>query len=37
MIMGASIASVMWVAFVPWSKFRRLSELDRRDAESAEG
>ncbi|QLD12042.1 hypothetical protein [Microbacterium oleivorans] len=28
MIMGASIASVMWIAFVPWSKLRRLRELD---------
>ncbi|MDF2920671.1 MAG: tRNA-dihydrouridine synthase [Microbacterium sp.] len=28
MIMGASIASVAWIAFVPWSKLRRLKELD---------
>ncbi|WP_267059741.1 hypothetical protein [Microbacterium sp. cx-59] len=28
MIMGASIASIAWIAFVPWSKFRRLRELD---------
>lgn len=31
MIMGAAIASVMWIAFVPWSRLRRLGELDRSD------
>jgi hypothetical protein len=31
MIMGGAIASVMWIVFVPWSKLRRLRELDERD------
>lgn len=30
MIMGGAIASVMWIVFVPWSKLRRLRELDER-------
>ncbi|WP_336631133.1 MULTISPECIES: hypothetical protein [unclassified Microbacterium] len=30
MIMGASIASVAWIAFVPWKKLARLKELDDR-------
>jgi len=37
MIMGASIASVMWVAFVPWSKLRRLRELDDARGASDDG
>lgn len=28
MIMGASIASIAWIAFVPWTKLARLRELD---------
>ncbi|WP_269453423.1 hypothetical protein [Microbacterium testaceum] len=36
MIMGGAIASVAWIAFVPWSKLRRLKELDaERGDESA--
>ncbi|MBB4140542.1 hypothetical protein [Microbacterium invictum] len=35
MIMGASIASIAWVAFVPWSKLRRLKELDDQAGGSA--
>lgn len=34
MIMGGAIASVMWIALVPWSKLRRLDELDRRGDEA---
>ncbi|WP_413320279.1 hypothetical protein AA0Z99_05670 [Agrococcus sp. 1P02AA] len=26
MIMGASIASVVWISVVPWSKLKRLRE-----------
>lgn len=37
MIMGGSIASVMWIAFVPWSKLRRLRELERDAAEPTDG
>ncbi|WP_290805615.1 hypothetical protein [Herbiconiux sp.] len=33
MIMGASIASVAWIAFYPWAKLKRLAELEA----SAEG
>lgn len=33
MIMGASIASVAWITLVPWSKLRRLRELDEKGAE----
>jgi hypothetical protein len=29
MIMGASIASIAWIAIVPWSKLKRLRELDQ--------
>lgn len=36
MIMGGAIASVMWIVFVPWSKLRRLRELDER-TELADG
>lgn len=28
MIMGGSIASVMWIAFYPWAKLRRLRDLE---------
>jgi hypothetical protein len=28
MIMGASITSVAWVAFYPWTKLKRLRELE---------
>lgn len=28
MIMGGSIASVMWIAFFPWAKLRRLRDLE---------
>jgi hypothetical protein len=28
MIMGASIASVAWIAFYPWSAVKRLRELE---------
>jgi len=31
MIMGASIASVAWIALFPWAKLTRLKELE--DAE----
>lgn len=34
MIMGGAIASIMWIAFVPWAKLRRLRELDDRADES---
>ena len=30
MIMGAAIASIGWIAFWPWSKLKRLRELDER-------
>ena len=37
MIMGASIASVGWIAFVPWAKLKRLKELDeQRDTSGGE-
>lgn len=29
-IMGASIASIAWIAFYPWSKMKRLRELDEK-------
>ena len=28
MIMGASIASIAWIGFYPWSKLKRLRELE---------
>ncbi|MGO2750709.1 MAG: hypothetical protein ACTIA6_11710 [Pseudoclavibacter sp.] len=28
MIMGAAVASVMWIGFVPWTRLRRLRELE---------
>ena len=28
MIMGGSIASIMWIAFYPWAKLRRLRDLE---------
>ena len=33
MIMGASIASIAWIGFYPWSKLKRLRELE----EAAQG
>lgn len=33
MLMGASIASIVWIAFVPWTKVKRLKELDEKSAE----
>lgn len=32
MIMGASIASVAWIAFHPWAKLRRLREIESQSA-----
>lgn len=32
MIMGASIASVAWIAFWPWARLKRLRELEGRTA-----
>jgi hypothetical protein len=37
MIMGASIASIAWIAFVPWSKLRLLREAERGGASDATG
>jgi hypothetical protein len=34
MIMGASIASIAWIAFYPWAKLRRLREIDAQSAAS---
>ncbi|WP_344818572.1 hypothetical protein [Microbacterium soli] len=36
LIMGASIASIVWIACYPWSKLRRLKQLEEesRGAES---
>lgn len=28
MLMGASIASVAWIAFYPWTKLKRLQQLE---------
>jgi len=28
MIMGASIASIAWIAFYPWAKLKILREID---------
>lgn len=28
MIMGAAIASVAWIALTPWTKLKRLKELE---------
>ena len=33
MLMGASIASIAWIIFVPWSKLKRLKEFDERTSE----
>ena len=33
MLMGASIASIVWIAIVPWAKLKRLKELDRQETE----
>lgn len=33
MLMGASIASIVWIAFVPWTKLKRLKEFDEESAE----
>lgn len=32
MIMGASIASVAWIAFWPWAKLQRLRQLEAQEA-----
>ncbi|WP_183418666.1 hypothetical protein [Microbacterium proteolyticum] len=32
MIMGASIASIAWIAFYPWAQLRRLRAIDARNA-----
>lgn len=32
MIMGAAVASVMWIGFVPWTRLRRLRELEAKFA-----
>ncbi|WP_181028508.1 hypothetical protein [Pseudoclavibacter sp. RFBA6] len=32
MIMGAAIASVMWIGFVPWARLKRLRELEAQAA-----
>jgi hypothetical protein len=37
MIVGASIASVAWIAFYPWSKLKRLRELEQRPDGGAGG
>ncbi len=29
MIMGASIASIAWIVFVPWSKLRQLKAAEK--------
>jgi hypothetical protein len=31
MIMGGAIASVGWIALTPWTKLKRLKELDERN------
>ncbi|WP_179100178.1 hypothetical protein [Leifsonia sp. ALI-44-B] len=28
MIMGASIASIVWIAIYPWAKLKKLREMD---------
>ncbi len=33
MLMGASMASIAWIIFVPWSKLKRLKEADERSSE----
>ena len=35
MIMGAAIASVMWIGFVPWARLKRLPELEAQAAGDA--
>ncbi|WP_160072595.1 MULTISPECIES: hypothetical protein [unclassified Pseudoclavibacter] len=37
MIMGAAVASVMWIGFVPWARLKRLRELEARDATGRSG
>ena len=37
MIMGGSIASIMWIGFYPWGKLRRLRELEDEKREDAQG
>lgn len=34
MLLGGSIASIMWIAFVPWSKLKRLQELEAESPDS---
>jgi hypothetical protein len=37
LLMGAVIASIVWICLVPWSKFARLRELDaQRDGSKTE-
>ncbi|WP_181062642.1 hypothetical protein [Pseudoclavibacter sp. RFBG4] len=37
MIMGAAVASVMWIGFVPWTRLKRLRELEARCAAGQPG
>ena len=37
LLMGASIASIAWIAVVPWSKLKRLQELDNAAAARPNG
>ncbi len=32
MIMGGAIASIVWIAVIPWTKLTRLKELEAGDA-----
>ncbi|WP_194763326.1 hypothetical protein [Microbacterium sp. UFMG61] len=34
MIMGASIVSIAWIAFWPWSQLKRLREIEGRASPS---
>jgi hypothetical protein len=36
MIMGASIASIAWIAFYPFAQMRRLKEIEAQQQASAE-
>jgi hypothetical protein len=35
MIMGGAIASIVWIAFYPWAKLKRLKELEDGGGEAA--
>lgn len=35
MIMGASIASIVWLSIYPWAKLERLKKLEARDGGTA--